>query len=72
MYKIQISMVQSSGDTTDGNVLIEEYSEDLTVHLLKTQTFTKHLTEAVNAAVKELTDMALGQAGGPNKKPAKR
>ena len=72
MYKIQISMVQSTGDTTDGNVLIEEYSEDLTVHLLKTQTFTKHLTEAVNAAVKELTDMALGQASGPNKKPAKR
>lgn len=66
-YKITISMTQETDGDTDNKTLVEEFSEDGTVHLMKTKVFTKHFTSAVAAATHELIDLAIG-VSTPQKK----
>ena len=58
-HRFAISIVQETDGEVDGSTLIEEFSSDLPVHLLKTQVFTRNLTEAVSKSVEELTGMGL-------------
>ena len=70
-YRIAISMIQQTDGEPDDNTLVEDFSDDAVVHLIKTKVFTKHFTNAVNEATQELCDMALeanGAAAGNNRK----
>ena len=62
-YCLTISFVQSTNGETDDDVVVREFSEDPVVHVIKTQVFTRHLTEMLNAITKELTDFAIANGG---------
>lgn len=62
-YKLTLTFTQETGGNVDGRTLVEEYSSDLPVHLLKTQVFTEALTKAVNDATQKLTNMGLQSLG---------
>jgi hypothetical protein len=64
-FRIAVTMTQQTGGESDNNALVEEFSDSLEMHLLKTQVFTECFTKAVNEAVQKLTGMAL--AGGGKK-----
>jgi len=66
-YKLEMSFIQSTDGEVDDSVVAVEHSEDLALHLIKTQVWTKHMTAALNAITQELTDMALGASKGPKK-----
>ena len=58
-HKLTITMVQESDGKVDGQTLVEEFSDDTMVHVLKCKVFAAELTKAVAAATDQLTDMAL-------------
>jgi len=64
-------MVQETDGEIDGNTLIEDFSEDTVVHVIKQKVFTEELTKAVNAIAQQLSDMALGEITG-GKPPGKK
>jgi len=69
-HRIAISMVQETDGEIDGNTLIEDFSEDSVIHVIKQKVFTEELTKAANAIAQTLADMALSDIGGggkPNK-----
>ena len=63
-HHLCISMVNSTNGAPDGEVFINEYSDDMAVHAYKQSIFTKHLTAAVNAATQELIEMGLAAMSG--------
>ena len=58
-YLLQIDVNQSTDGEIDGHTLVEEFSKDANVHSIKTEVFTRHLTQALAAATTELTSMAI-------------
>jgi hypothetical protein len=71
-HRIAITMVQTTDDGTDGNTLIEDFSEDSIIHVIKQKVFTKHMTFAANAIAQELCDLALEQLTGGKPPPKKK
>jgi hypothetical protein len=67
-HKLTITMLQETGGETDGQTLVEEYTDDSTVHVVKCKVFAAELSKAVAAATDQLTDMALGELTKPGKK----
>ena len=69
-HRIAISMVQETDGQVDGNTLIEDFSEDGVVHVIKQKVFTEALTTAINEAAQQLANMALDEMTGktPNTK----
>ena len=58
-YTLELNFFQTTDGNLNGRTLVEEFSDDLTVHAIKTQVFTEELTEALAKATKRLTDMAI-------------
>lgn len=67
-YHIGIIMTQETDGIADNSALVDEYSDDATVHIIKTKVFTDCFTRAVNEATQKLTDMALEQLSGKGPK----
>jgi hypothetical protein len=63
-HRIAISQVQETDGEVDGNTLIEDFSDDPVVFVIKEKIFTKHMTFAVNAIAQELGDLALENLTG--------
>ena len=63
MYKLELNFIQSTDGKVDDSVKAEEHSEDVTIHLIKTKVWTKHLTAALDAITQELCDMMLSDPG---------
>ena len=59
MHKLTITMVQETDGEVDGRTLVEEFSEDTVIHVLKCKVFAAELSKAVAHATDKLTDMAL-------------
>ena len=70
-YKLTISMTQETDGEADNKTIIEEFSDEGSIHIIKTQVFTKHFTNAVNAATQELLGMALSAGVDSTGKPQK-
>lgn len=62
-YRLELSFNQVTGDDTDNETLMKEFSDDPTLHALKTQIMTKHLTTMLNNMTKEFTDLAISMGG---------
>ena len=58
-HKLTITMVQESDGAVDGKTLVEEFSDDTIIHVLKCKVFAAELSKAVASATDQLTDMAL-------------
>ena len=67
---IRITMTQETDGAIDNSTILEEYSADSVIHVVKTQVFVDAFTRAVNEAVQELTEGALDlmAPGGPRRK----
>ena len=62
-YKLTISMTQETEGSLDSSVVLEEFSSDAAIHVLKTQVFAEELMKAINAATQRLTGAALSAMG---------
>jgi hypothetical protein len=62
-YKLTISMTQETEGSLDSSVVLEEFSSDAAIHVLKTQVFAEELMKAINAATQRLTGAALNAMG---------
>jgi hypothetical protein len=60
-HKLTITFVQETDGVADGRTLVEEFSEDSTIHVIKCKVFAAELNKAVAAATDQLTDMALAE-----------
>ena len=69
-HKLTITLVQESDGKVDGQTLVEEFSDDTLIHVLKCKVFAAEMSKAVAAATDQLTDMAIeALAGGDVSKP---
>jgi hypothetical protein len=66
-HKLTITMVQETKGIVDGRTLVEEYSDDSLIHVLKCKVFAAELSKAVAIATDTLTDMALAELTGGKK-----
>ena len=69
-YKISITMAQETDGSVDNQTLVEEFSEDGAVHVMKTKAFTEAFSRAINDATQSLCDMALSAGIDATGKPA--
>jgi len=67
-YALRIQFTQETEDTKDSKTLVEEFSNDPVIHVIKTKIFTEKLTKAINEITQELCDIALGELGGGKSK----
>lgn len=58
-HRLIITLTQETDGEVDGRTLLEEFSDDSAVHVIKTKVFSAELTEAIKRATDQLTDMAL-------------
>ena len=63
-YEFVIRVEQKTNGKVNGRSLVEEFSSDPNVHSIKTQVFTHYMTEALDKATKDLTDMAIAVNSG--------
>jgi hypothetical protein len=66
-HSLIITMTQTTDGEKDGGTLVEEYSDDSMVHVIKCKVFAAEITKAIAAAVDQLTDMAIGEMSGGKK-----
>lgn len=62
-YCLELSFSQKTDGDVDNEVLMREFSSDGTIHALKTQVMTRHLTGMLNAMTEELTNFAISGGG---------
>lgn len=67
-HSIEINMTQSTSGEADNVTLVQEYSDDSAIHVIKTQVFTDEITSAINRATQRLTSMALEEMGAKSSK----
>jgi hypothetical protein len=65
-------MTQETDGSVDNRTLLEEFSKDGAIHVLKTKEFTAALTKALNEATQNLCDMALSAGVDSTGKPQKQ
>lgn len=63
-HKFSIRVEQTTDNEIDGEVLLNEFSNDTAIHAIKVKVFTKHITAAIDKATDELTSMAIEASGG--------
>ena len=69
---IRITMTQDTDGVIDNSTILEEFSDDSVVHVMKAQVFTDALTTAINDATQELTDGALDLMAGEDRPRRKK
>ena len=63
-FSITVDYIQSTGGKADHENLDKEYSSDKSIHMIKCEVYTRHLTQAMANIATELTQMGLSQENG--------
>jgi hypothetical protein len=71
-HRIAITMTQETDGNIDNKTLMEEFSTDSIIHVVKTKVFVEAFTTAINEATQKLTDAALADLMGQPKPKAKK
>jgi len=71
-HRIAINMIQETDGVIDNETLMEEFSDDSVVHVIKTQVFVDCFTRAISEAVQQLSDAALDAMVGEDRPQRKK
>jgi len=71
-HRILITMTQETDGLVDNSTIVEEFSDDSVVHIMKTQVFVEAFTRAINEAVQELADSAMDLMAGEDRPRRKK
>ena len=63
-HSLKIAYTQETDGKVDHQTVIEDFSDDTLIQVVKAKVFSKHLTAAADAIAQELGDMAIDLLSG--------